>query len=137
MIEEKRKMIATLISKQSINPQTNTPHPVDRILNAMEIAKVQVDLYKSAEEQVDDVLQAIQRVLPIRFEKIELQIKVPAMHAGKCYGVLKEYGKMKREEWLSDGSFVCRLEIPAGIQPELFDRLNKITHGDIVINQVK
>ncbi len=135
MLEEKRRLIATIISRESINPQTNAPHTIERILNAMELAKVQVDIYKSAEEQIDDVLQAIQKVIPIRFEKIELQIKVPATHAGKCYGVIKEFGKVKNEQWLGDGSLICVIEIPAGLQIEVFDKLNKITHGDVIINE--
>ncbi len=135
MIEEKKRLIATIISRESINPQTNTPHPVERILNAMELAKVNIDLYKSAEEQVNDVMLAIQRVLPIRFERICLQIKIPPAYSGKCYGVVKELGRMKREEWLADGSFFCVIEIPAGIQAEVFDKLNKLTNGEVVITQ--
>lgn len=137
MLEEKKKYIATLIAKQAINPQTNTPHTVERILNAMELAKVQIDIYKSPEDQVNAVIEAIQRIIPIRFEKIELQIKVSAMHAGKCYGVIKEFGKIKKEEWLNDGSLICIIEIPAGMQTDIFDKLNKITHGDVIIQQIQ
>ena len=36
MIEEKRKQIADIISKQGIDPKTKTPHPPQRILNAMD-----------------------------------------------------------------------------------------------------
>ncbi len=135
MLEEKRKLIASIIARESINPQTNAPHTMERILSAMEMAKVNVDLYRSVEEQVNEVLQAIQRVIPIRFEKIELRIKIPAVYAGKCYGTVKELGKIKSEQWLSDGSFACVLEIPAGLQTEVFDKLNKLTNGEVVITQ--
>lgn len=135
MLEEKKKLIATIISRESINPQTNAPHTVERILNAMDLAKIQIDIYKSAEEQIDNVLQAIQKVIPIRFEKIELQIKVPAAYAGKCYGVIKEFGKIKSEQWLSDGSLLCVIEIPAGLRIDVFDKLNKLTEGNVIINE--
>ncbi len=135
ILEEKRRLIASIIAKESINPQTGAPHTIERILNAMEIAKINIDLYKPVEEQVKDVLKSIQRVIPIRFEKIELQIKIPAAYAGKCYGVVRELGKLKSEQWLGDGSFACLLEIPAGLQAEVFDRLNKLTNGDVVITQ--
>ncbi len=135
MMEEKKRQIATIISRESINPQTNAPHTVERILNAMEIAKVSIDLYKSAEEQVKEVLTSIQRVIPIKLEKVELKIKVPCSYAGKCYGIIKNLGKIKREEWLADGSLFCIIEIPPGLQTDLFDKLNKITSGDIIIEE--
>ncbi len=137
ILEEKRRLIASIISKESINPQTNAPHTMERILNAMEMAKVNIDINKSAEEQVDDVLHMIQRVIPIRFERIDLQIKVPPQYSGKCYSVIKEFGKMKREEWLSDGSFLCVIEIPAGIKNDVFNKLNNLTHGDVIIEEKK
>lgn len=135
MLEEKKKLIATIISKQGINPQTNTPHTVERILNAMELAKVQIDIYKPVEEQIDIVLEAIQKIIPIRFEKIKLQIKVPSAYTGKCYGVIKNIGKIKNEQWLSDGSLLCIIEIPAGLKVDVFDKLNKLTNGEVVINE--
>ena len=135
MLEEKKKLIATIISRESINPQTNTPHTVERILNAMELAKIQIDIYKPVEEQIDAVLEAIQKIIPIRFEKIKLQIKVPSAYTGKCYGVIKNIGKIKNEQWLSDGSLLCIIEIPAGLKVDVFDKLNKLTNGEVVINE--
>jgi len=135
MLEERKKLIATIISKQGINPQTNTPHTVERILNAMELAKVQIDIYKPVEEQIDSVLNAIQKIIPIRFEKTELEIKIPSIYSGKCYGVIKNIGKIKSEQWLSDGSLLCVIEIPAGLKVDVFDKLNKLTNGEVVINE--
>ncbi len=137
MLEEKKRQVATLISKHGINPQTNTPHPIERILNAMERARVTIDLYKSAEEQVNEVLPAIQRVLPIRLEKITLKIKIPPAHSAKCYGVIRKLGTVKREEWLGDGSLYVLIEIPAGMQPEVYERLSALTRGDVSIEQVQ
>lgn len=135
MLEEKRKSIASIIARESINPQTNTPHTIERILNAMELAKVQIDIYKSAEEQIENVVAAIQKIVPLRFEKTELQIKIPPAYAGKCYGTIKNLGKVKNEQWLNDGSLVCVIEIPAGLKVEVFDKLNKLTNGEAIINE--
>jgi DNA repair exonuclease SbcCD ATPase subunit len=52
MLEEKRNKIATIIAQRSINPQTNTPHPVSRILKAMEEARVAIDPFKPVEDPV-------------------------------------------------------------------------------------
>ena len=43
MTEEKRKQIIQIISRNSIDPRTNAPHPEQRIDNAMHEAKITVD----------------------------------------------------------------------------------------------
>jgi ribosome maturation protein SDO1 len=84
LIEEKKNQIANLISKRAINPQTNTPHPPQRILNAMESVGVNIDPFVDAEIQVERVLKAIKPILPIKFEKVLLQLKIPAEYSGKA-----------------------------------------------------
>jgi len=63
---KKLKQIITIITKNAINPQNKKPHPYQRIEKAIEEAKVKVDLMKSAEEQVDDVIKQLRAILPIR-----------------------------------------------------------------------
>ncbi|MBI3260585.1 MAG: ribosome assembly factor SBDS, partial [Ignavibacteriae bacterium] len=62
-VEERRKQIANLISKNAVNPQTKMPHPADRILNAMEQSHFSVDPMKTAEQQMDDAVKAIKQIL--------------------------------------------------------------------------
>ncbi len=133
MIEDKTKLIATMISRKGINPQTNTPHPSERVLRAMEEAKARVELEKSAEEQVDQVAKTIQRIIPIRFEMVELNIKVPAEFAGRAPSVIKSFGSVSRDQWMSDGSYIAVIEIPAGLQTEVFKKLNDLTHGKVEV----
>ena len=45
------------------------------------------------------------------------------------YGFVKEH-KMMKEEWGSDGSLIAVVEIPAGLQGDFFDKLNKLTSGN-------
>ncbi|MHA1196040.1 MAG: ribosome assembly factor SBDS, partial [Promethearchaeota archaeon] len=56
---KKLKQIISIIAKNAINPQNNKPHPYQRIEKAIEEAKVKIDIMKSAEEQVDDVVKAL------------------------------------------------------------------------------
>jgi len=42
-----------------------------------------------------------------------------------------------KEEWKSDGSYLCLIEIPAGIQQDVYDRLNSLTHGQVEVKIVK
>jgi ribosome maturation protein SDO1 len=46
---------------------------------------------------------------------------------------------MEKEEWQKDGSWICIVRIPAGIQGEFYDLINRITkgHGEVrILNQV-
>lgn len=137
MIEEKTKAIANIIAKRGVNPQTGLPHPADRILRAMEQAKVRIDLEKRVEEQVDNVLSSIQSIIPIKFERIQVAIKVPPSFAGKASNIIRSFGTLLRDEWAKDGSYICLIEIPAGIQQEIYDRLNNLTHGQVEVKVVK
>jgi ribosome maturation protein SDO1 len=130
MLEEKRNKIATIIAQRSINPQTNTPHPVSRILKAMEEDRVAIDPFKPAEDQIQGVLDKIKRVIPIRIETRKIEAIIPASYVGKAYGRLKAYN-IVREKYLNDGSLQVVIEIPAGLTDELLKFLNDITHGGV------
>ena len=127
--EEKKRQIINLISRNSVDPKTNIPHPPQRIENAMNEAKVQVDIGKSVKEQIPKIVSQIKKLIPISMEKIKIAVKIPATYAGKATAVLHKYG-IQKEEWQRDGSLIAVLELPAGIKQELFSELNSITHGD-------
>jgi len=131
MLEAKRKKIIAKITREAINPQTKLPHPARRIEIAMEETKVKIDPFKSVDEQAKTVLKAIRVKIPIRFEKVDIVIKIPGDYAGKVYSVISEFGKTKREEWQADGSWIAVVEVPGGLQ-ESFDRkLNELTDGHV------
>jgi ribosome maturation protein SDO1 len=137
MLEEKKRQIVEIISRESLNPQTGAPHPPQRIEKAMEEAKVRVDPFKSAEEQVNDVLKAIRVLLPIKFEHVKMEVEVPGSEYGKIYAELAKMGQILKEEWKSNGNYNAVVEIPAGVQDQLYDFLNKRTKGNVNIRLVK
>ena len=131
MQEEKRKKIIAKITREAINPQTKLPHPARRIEKAMEEAKIHIDPFKSVDEQVNVVLKAIRTKIPIRFEKVDIAIKIPGDYTGKVYSVISEFGKTKKEEWQKDGSWIAVVEVPGGLQ-ESFDRkLSELIGGQV------
>ncbi len=135
-IEEKKKEIANIIARQGVDPKTKLPHPVTRILNAMAEAHVLIDPFKPAKEQVKNVLEKIQEVLPISLERIEVAIRVPIEYAGKASSIVREITEVKKEEWTSS-AWIALIEIPAGIQGDIYDRLNKLTSGNVEVKIVK
>jgi ribosome maturation protein SDO1 len=130
MLEEKKRQIIMYIARNTINPQTGAPHPPQRIELAMEEARVHIDPLKSVEAQVPLVIKALRPLLPIKFERVRIAVRVPAEYYGKVYGELAKIGILQ-EEWLSDGSWACLVEIPAGMQGEFMDMLNRRTHGNV------
>ncbi len=135
-IQEKRKQIADIISKQGVNPQTKLPHPVQRILNAMDEAKIAIDPFKPAEEQVKNVVSDLQSILPISIERIEIALRVPIQYAGKASSVVRNLAPVKKEEWKSD-AWIAVIEIPAGMQANIYSKLNELTSGQVEVKVVK
>jgi ribosome maturation protein SDO1 len=135
--DEKRKRIISIIHRNGVNPQTHAPHTITRIEDAMDEAKVHIDEQKPAEQQVNDVLSKIKPIIPIRFETKELEVKVPGKYTGKTYPILKSFGKLLKEQWLSDGTHLAVIELPGGLEEEFLNKLNSITHGDNEVNILK
>ena len=134
---KKLKQVITIISKNAINPQNKKPHPYQRIEKAIEEAKVKIDIMRKAEEQVEDVVKKIQTIIPIRMEQVEIAIKIPSSFTAKGYGIVAQLAQIKKEEWQSDGSWVSVVSLPAGLQMELIDKLNKLTHGRVQTKLLK
>ncbi|MCS7119255.1 MAG: ribosome assembly factor SBDS [Archaeoglobaceae archaeon] len=130
MLETKKKQIITFISKNAIDPRTNTPHPPSRIERALEEARVHIDIFKSVEAQIKDIVKALKPILPLKFEEIEIAIKVPADYAGKAISALYKFGGVMKEEWQRDGSWICVMKIPTGMYGDLMDLLGRITKGE-------
>ena len=137
MQEAKRKQIVAYIAANAINPQTGTPHPPQRIENAMAEAKVHVDPFKPLEEQVKEVLDALRPLIPIRFEKARIAVKLTAEDSAKCYGDIKAFGTILREEWQPTGAWIGVVEMPAGMQTEFLERLNAKTKGNVEAKVLK
>ncbi len=127
----------TFIVKHGINPKTGTPHPPQRIEKAITEARVQIDLFKSAEEQAPKALKAIRPLIPIRFEEKTIAVKIPAHYAGKAHSIVKNFGEVKKEEWQNDGALVVLIELPAGSVDDFFNELNKLTSGKIESKIIK
>ncbi|MEI7961556.1 MAG: ribosome assembly factor SBDS [archaeon] len=132
MLAKRRIEVINFISRNTINPQTKTIHPIQRIENAMDAEKVHVDAFKSAEEQANEIVKAIRRQIPISMEKIDFAIKVPAQYAGRASSIIHKY-EIKKEEWLNDGSLAAEFLLPAGAKGDLLNELNSATHGEIII----
>ena len=133
LLAEKKRQIIALLHRNAINPQNNLPHPISRIEAAINEARIKVDEFRTAEDQFKDVVKAINAILPIKVETRTIEIAMPAQYAVKAFHALKSHGKILNEEWKNDGSLLASMELPAGMQEDLENELNKISHGNVDI----
>ncbi len=129
MLESKKQQIITYIAANAINPQTHTPHPPLRIQMALEEAKFHVDPFKPLDKEIDEAMKLLRPLLPIRFEKSRIAIKLNGADYGRCFDDIISYGIVEREEWTADGSWIGVMEIPAGLINEITDKLKHKTKG--------
>jgi ribosome maturation protein SDO1 len=136
MSDQRRQKIVQSICRDAVDPQTGRPHPPERISNALEQSHFNPDLHKRFEEQLEDAIKGIRPILPIKFERIKLAIRIPADFAPKAYPHLHKFS-LQKEEWQKDGSLVAVMEIPAGLQDEVYGELNSFTHGNVETRIIK
>ncbi len=134
-VEEKRKQIATLISRNAVDPRTKLPHPIERVLNAMEQARVVIDAFRPAEQQLEDSIKAIRGILPISIEEVSLIVEVPAAFTGGVSKVVREYGPAS-EQWTGD-KLVIRVKMPAGLKDKFYSQIGNLTKGNARIEEAK
>ncbi|MBT5042996.1 ribosome assembly factor SBDS [Candidatus Woesearchaeota archaeon] len=128
--EAKLKKLINLVHVNAVDSKTGYPHPLNRIENAISESKFRIDENRSADEQLEGAIKELRAIIPIKLERKEVEIKIPASYGGQAKGIVHKH-KVKKEEWLSDGSYYSIVEIPSGILDEFFDELNKISHGQV------
>jgi ribosome maturation protein SDO1 len=131
MQENKKKRVIDTIVKNAMDPQTKTPHPRQRIENAMKEAGIHIDPFKPVRDQVTLTVDAIRQYIPLSMEKVRISVKIPAQFIGKAYNVIRRYGTLDREEWQSDGTWTGIIVLPPGMQNDLYERLNETTKGNV------
>ena len=132
--EKKIKQVVDFLSRNAIDPKTGNPHTSERIKNALEQAHVNIKNVP-IENQINDILEQISKIIPITVKMKKIKVTIPAIHTGKAYGIINTY--KQREDWLSDGSLQAILNIPSGMVMGFYDKLNSVTHGSALAEEMK
>ncbi len=135
--EQKRAQIMNLIHRNGVDPKTNAPHPLTRIEHALTEAKVKIDEFIPAEQQVTDILVKLQPIIPIKFVTKQIEVTIPAEHARRAYPAVKQMAKILKDSWTNDGSWTGLVELPGGMEQDLYDKLNALTKGSLQAKVVK
>ena len=131
MLDRKHRQLVETIARNAVNPQMDdAPHPPERIERALEQAGFTVDPMEPVENQVDDALDDLRPVIPIRFDEVVMAVQLPAEYAGSGQAQVREFGELESEEWQADGSWVGVCRFPAGLQNEFYDLVNEVSSGE-------
>lgn len=137
MIADKRKQVVAFIARNAVNPQTGLPHPAKRIEMAMEEARVGIDPTRHLDVLVKETVKALRPILPIRFEELRLAVRIPPDNAARAYADIAAAATIEQEEWQKDGSWICVVRIPAGIQDDFYAMVNRLSKGDADVKKLK
>lgn len=132
--EGKEKQIVDFIVRNAVDPRTDRPYTSERIERSLDEAGVNIT-NKPIESQINEIIEKLRPILPIKIETKKLIITVPAQYTGQVYGLLSTY--KESEDWLSNGDLKCTINVPIGFQMEFYDKLNAITHGAAISEEVK
>ncbi|HLD98347.1 MAG TPA: ribosome assembly factor SBDS [Candidatus Nanoarchaeia archaeon] len=131
---EKEKQIVDFLVRNSVDPRTDRPYTPDRIERSMDEAGVSIS-NKPIEAQMNEIVSKLKVVLPIKIQTKRIKITVPAQYTGQAYGYLQNY--KESEEWKGNGELTCVVNVPVGFQMEFYDKLNMMTHGSVISEELK
>lgn len=132
--EKKIKQVINFLASNSIDPQTGNPHTPDRIKGALDQSQINIKNIP-IENQIQDIVSELSKVLPIKLETKKVKITIPAIHTGKAYGIISQY--KEKENWLNDGSLEVIVSVPSGMIMDFYDKLNSVTHGAALTEEIK
>lgn len=131
---KKFKQIVDFLVNNSINSQTGNPYTADMIKNTLEQVHINVK-NTPIENQVNDILPEISKIIPIKIAMKKIKLTIPAMHTGATYGLINQY--KEEENWLPNGDLSMIINIPAGSLFNVFDKLNSATKGSVLSEEIK
>jgi len=131
--DAKYKQVVEFLVKNAVSPE-GRPYTPDRIMKALGEAHVNVK-NKPIESQVSDIMEQLEKILPIRIEMKRVKLTVPAIHTGKAYGIVKEF--MKEENWKNNGDLEVVVEMPTALIFDFYDRVNSATSGSVLSEELK
>lgn len=131
--EQKVKQILDFLARNAIDPQSGRPITLERLKSVLEESKVNIKNVP-IENQIGSIVEAMAKIIPIKIETKKIKLIVPAIHTGKVYGVISPY--KEKENWLSNGNLEAIINIPAGMVFDFYDKINSLTAGSIMSEEL-
>lgn len=131
--DAKYKQVVDFLSRNAVSPE-GRPYTPDRIMKALTEAHVNIK-NKPIEAQVEEILDQISRILPVKIEMKKVKLTIPAIHTGKAYSVIKEF--MIEENWKNNGDLEAVVQMPTALIFDFYDRINSATSGSVLSEELK
>lgn len=131
--EARIKQVVDLILRNAVDQKDN-PYTEERIKRAIEEVHYSFDK-RPAEQQMAELVHKLKEIIPIKIETKRVKLIIPARFTGQVYGVLQDY--KESEEWLPNGDLQVIMNIPSGIQIDFYEKLNSITHGAVISEELE
>lgn len=127
VLESKKKEVVAYIVKNAINPIIKAPLTVSSVEAALEKSRVDIDINKKIEKQIDAIIEKLKPILPMSFHVDVYRVFVPVANAGKVQGVITKYEVIDRK-WDAE-YFVCTVKVPAGLKDGFLSTISGLTQG--------
>lgn len=131
--EKRVKQVVDLILRNAVD-QHGRPYTEERIRKAIGEVHFNFD-HRPADQQMPELLTKLATIIPIRVETKRVKLTIPARFSGTVYGMLKDY--KESEEWKGNGDLEVVMNIPSGMQVDFYDKLNSVTHGAVMSEELK
>ena len=131
--EKKYKQVVDFLVSNAVSP-SGSPYTPERIMTALKEARVNVK-NKPIDSQISDIMDDLSKILPMKIEVKKIRVTIPAQHTGRAYGVINDF--KQSEEWKGNGDLVAVLNVPAGLVIDFYDKLNSVTHGAGLSEEIK
>ena len=132
--DDRLKQVIDFIVKNSVDATTSKPFTSQRVSDAIREAGVSID-NRPVNAQIMKIIQKLREFIPIKMESKRLNLNIPAEYTGMAYGLVQDF--KEKEEWKNNGSLVCIINIPSGLVMEFYDKINAISHGNIIVEELK
>ena len=127
------KQVVDFLVRSAVSPE-GWPYTPDRIMKALVEAHVNVK-NKPIESQVNEIMDQLSKILPIKIEMKKVKLIIPAVHTGKAYGIVKEF--MVKEDWKNNGDLEVVVEMPTALIFDFYDKINSATSGSVMSEELK
>lgn len=131
--DAKYKQVVDFLSRNAVSPE-GRPYTPDRMTKALSEAHVNVK-NKPVESQIDEIMDQLSKVLPMKIEMKKVKLHIQAHHSGRAYPIIKQY--IKEESWKNNGDLEVIVQMPTAITFDFYDKINNATHGSVLSEEIK
>lgn len=128
---KKKKQIIYFICSESIDPQTNCPPTPTRVELALHDAHFNIDIFSNIDDEIKNAIKKIKPILPLIFQKDEIELKIPVKDAHAVGNIIRSRGKILKEKWTSNFWEII-VQIHAGKTTPLLKQLSIACRNEII-----